>query len=58
MKFKSIIFAGIGYKANTPSFEQTFVLDLINYADSIGLKVFYFDEYIVPQQQLEYNTSS
>ena len=46
LKFKSIIFAGIGYKANAPSFEQTFVLDLINYADSVGLKVFYFDEYI------------
>lgn len=46
LKFKSIVFAGVGYKANTPSFEQTFVLDLINYADSVGLKVFYFDEYI------------
>lgn len=46
LKFNSIIFAGVGYKSNTPSLEETFILDLISYANSIGFKVYYYDDYI------------
>ncbi len=46
LNFDSIIFAGVGYKSNTPSLEETFVLDLISYSNSIGFKVFYYDDYI------------
>ncbi|WP_440657117.1 nucleotide sugar dehydrogenase [Candidatus Pelagibacter sp. HIMB1509] len=43
---KSIVFAGIGYKSNTPSLEETFILPLIDHLKKKNLKVFYFDEYI------------
>ena len=43
---KNIIFAGIGYKSNTSSFEDTYILSLMKYATSINLDVFYFDKYI------------
>ena len=45
-KYKSIFFAGIGYKPNTPSLESSFVLDLINYCKKINLDVYYYDRYI------------
>ena len=44
--FENILFAGIGYKSNTDSIEDTFVLSLIRYASSINFNVFYFDKYI------------
>ena len=45
--FESIIFAGIGYKSHTPSLEETFILELIEYSKKINLKVYYYDEYIL-----------
>tara|TARA_B100001123_G_C15301242_1_gene1021119 strand:+ start:304 stop:1611 length:1308 start_codon:yes stop_codon:yes gene_type:complete len=45
-KINSIIFAGIGYKPNTPSLEESFVIDLVNFASSKNIKVYYYDEYI------------
>ena len=45
--FESIIFAGIGYKSNTASLEETFILDLIEHSKKIQLKVYYYDEYIL-----------
>lgn len=44
--YKSVIFAGIGYKSNTPSMEESFILELIDFANSLKLKVYYFDDYI------------
>ena len=37
---KSIIFGGIGYKSNTPSLEETFILPLISHLKKKNLKVF------------------
>lgn len=45
--FNSIIFAGVGYKALTPTLEESFIFELIEYSNSINLKVFYYDEYIM-----------
>ena len=42
----SLGFAGIGYKSNTPSLEESFSLELISFASSIGIKVYYSDIYI------------
>lgn len=44
--FKSLVFCGVGYKSHTPSLEETFIIDLMKYAESIGLKVYFYDSYI------------
>lgn len=44
--FKNILFAGIGYKSNTESIEDTFIISLIEYASSINFNVFFYDKYI------------
>ena len=43
---KSISFAGIGYKSNTHSMEESFIIPLMQYSHLIGLDVYYFDKYI------------
>lgn len=47
---KSISFAGIGYKSNTHSMEESFVVFLMRYAHSIDLNVYYFDKYVTEDE--------
>jgi len=46
LNIKTIIFAGIGYKANTPSLEETYVLELSDYLIKNNFKVYFYDDYI------------
>ncbi len=47
---KSISFAGIGYKSNTHSMEESFIIPLMQYSHSIGLDVYYSDKYITEDE--------
>tara|TARA_A100000164_G_scaffold343132_1_gene341169 strand:+ start:74 stop:1369 length:1296 start_codon:yes stop_codon:yes gene_type:complete len=46
LNIKTIIFAGIGYKSNTSSLEETYILELGNYLTSNNFKVYFYDDYI------------
>ena len=50
--FDSITFCGIGYKSHTPSLEESFIIDLMEYCETIKMKVYYYDPYIV--QKIEF----
>ena len=47
---KSISFAGIGYKSNTHSMEESFIIPLMEYSHLIGLDVYYFDKYVTEDE--------
>ena len=44
--FSSIVFCGLGYKSNTPSLEESFILKLISHCRKINLDVYYYDRYV------------
>ena len=45
-KFKSIGFAGIGYKANSSTIEQSVTFDLLNHAIDLNFEVNLYEKYI------------
>ena len=46
INIKTIIFAGIGYKSNTSSLEETYVLEISDYLIKNNFKVYFYDDYI------------
>lgn len=46
-KIKKIGFLGAGYKPNTDSLDESVALRLMKKSEKIGLKVFYYDEYLI-----------
>ena len=46
-KIKSFGFLGLGYKANTQCFEESYSIKMMNFLESLKIKVFYYDPYLV-----------
>jgi UDPglucose 6-dehydrogenase len=46
-KINTIGFLGVGYKPNTDSLDESVALSLMKKSKKVGLKVFYYDEYLI-----------
>ena len=45
-KIKSFGFLGLGYKSNTQCFEESYSIKMMNFLESLKIKVFYYDPYL------------
>ena len=45
-KIKSFGFLGLGYKSNTQCFEESYSIKMMNFLESLNIKVFYYDPYL------------
>ena len=48
-KIKTFGFLGLGYKSNTQCFEESYSIKMMNFLDSLNIKVFYYDPYLKEQ---------
>ena len=46
-KIKSFGFLGLGYKSNTQCFEESYSIKMMEFLESLNIKVFYYDPYLV-----------
>jgi UDP-glucose 6-dehydrogenase len=46
-RINTIGFLGVGYKPNTDSLDESVALGLMKKSKKIGLKVFYYDKYLI-----------
>ena len=46
-KIKTFGFLGLGYKSNTQCFEESYSLKMMNFLESLNIKVFYYDPYLL-----------
>ena len=46
-KIKSFGFLGLGYKSNTQCVEESYSIKMMNFLESLKIKVFYYDPYLV-----------
>ncbi len=45
-RIKSFGFLGLGYKSNTQCFEESYSIKMMNFLESLDVKVFYYDPYL------------
>ena len=45
-KIKSFGFLGLGYKSNTQCYEESYSIKMMNFLESLNIKVFYYDTYL------------
>ena len=45
-KIKSFGFLGLGYKSNTQCFEESYSIKMMEFLESLNIKVFYYDPYL------------
>ena len=45
-KIRSFGFLGLGYKSNTQCFEESYSIKMMNFIESLNIKVFYYDPYL------------
>ncbi len=45
-KIKSFGFLGLGYKSNTQCYEESYSIKMMNFLESLNIKVFYYDPYL------------